>query len=92
MFLNLGLYAAAYDLGIEWAVIKAVSDFGDGSKTATEEWQPFASAMAASVVHNMFQYPDVIRQWPHYKPAHSITAGITISMCPAFWRWIDNSD
>jgi hypothetical protein len=44
-----------------------VSDFADGNKSATKDWQPFASAMAASVVHNMFKYPDVIRQWPHYK-------------------------
>ena len=62
-----GLYAAARDIGVEWGVIKAVSDFGDGSKTATEEWQPFASVMAISVVRNMFQYEDVIKNWPHYK-------------------------
>lgn len=62
----LGLYAAAYDNGLEWAVIKAVSDFADGSKTATEDWQPFASVMAASLVRHMFKYPDVINQWPHY--------------------------
>ncbi|CAB4010928.1 5 -methylthioadenosine S-adenosylhomocysteine nucleosidase-like isoform X16 [Paramuricea clavata] len=61
-----GLYAAARDLGIEWAVIKAVSDFGDGSNSETKDWQPFASVMAASVVHNMFKYSDVIKQWPHY--------------------------
>ncbi|CAB3993156.1 5 -methylthioadenosine S-adenosylhomocysteine nucleosidase-like isoform X16 [Paramuricea clavata] len=62
-----GLYAAAYDLGIEWAVIKAVSDFGDGSKSVTKDWQPFASVMAASVVHNMFKEAHVIKKWPHYK-------------------------
>jgi hypothetical protein len=51
---------------VEWVVVKGVSDFADGTKKATESWQPFASAMAASVVYNMFQYPDVIQQWPHY--------------------------
>ena len=60
--------AAAYDLGIEWAVVKGVSD---RNKSETEDWQPFASAMAASVVHNMFKYPDVIQQWPHYAKAYS---------------------
>jgi hypothetical protein len=71
-FRVLGLYAAAYDLGIEWAVIKGVSNFADGSKKSTEKWQQFATAMAASVVHNMFKYPDVIKQWPHYKKAASV--------------------
>ncbi|CAB4005833.1 5 -methylthioadenosine S-adenosylhomocysteine nucleosidase-like isoform X16 [Paramuricea clavata] len=60
-----GLYAAVYDLGIEWAVIKAVSDFADGSKEKTKLWQPFASAMAASVVY-MFKYPVVLKDWRHY--------------------------
>jgi hypothetical protein len=55
-----------YDLGIEWAVIKAVSDFADGSKEKTKLWQPFASAMAASVVYNMFKYPVVLKDWRHY--------------------------
>ncbi|XP_028392367.1 uncharacterized protein LOC114516940 isoform X1 [Dendronephthya gigantea] len=62
-----GLFAAAYDLGIEWAVIKGVSDFADGSKRATEDWQPFSSTMAASLVYNMFKSPDVTRYWPHYQ-------------------------
>ncbi|CAB3982249.1 5 -methylthioadenosine S-adenosylhomocysteine nucleosidase [Paramuricea clavata] len=61
-----GLYAVAYDLGVEWAVIKAVSDFADGSKEKTKLWQPFASAMAASVVYNMFQYSVVLKDWRHY--------------------------
>ena len=74
----IGLYAAASDLGIEWVVVKGVSDFADGSKTATGDWQPFASAMAASVVHNMFKYSDVTERWPHYKktaPTATSTAG-----------------
>ena len=59
----LGLYAAAYDLGIEWAVIKAVSDFADGSKQMTNDWQQFASVMAASVVYNIFKNPVVLKDW-----------------------------
>jgi hypothetical protein len=65
--LILGLYAAAHELEIEWAVIKGVSDFADGSKQGTGDWQPFASTMAASVVYNMFKYSDVIKHWPHYQ-------------------------
>ena len=53
---------------MEWAVVKAVSDFADGSKEKTEHWQPFASAMAASVVYNMFKYSVVLEDWRHYKP------------------------
>ena len=29
--------------------------------------------MAASVVYNMFKYPDVIKDWPHYKKSGTIT-------------------
>jgi hypothetical protein len=53
---------------MEWAVVRAVSDFADGSKEKTEHWQPFASAMAASVVYNMFKYSVVLKDWRHYKP------------------------
>jgi hypothetical protein len=45
-----------------------VSDFADGSKEQTKLWQPFASAMAASVVYNIFQHPVVLKDWRHYKP------------------------
>ena len=69
---NLGLFAAAYDLRIEWAVIKGVSDFADGSKRATEDWQSFSSTMAASLVYNMFKSPDVTRYWPHYQKTEGI--------------------
>ncbi|CAB4003128.1 5 -methylthioadenosine S-adenosylhomocysteine nucleosidase-like isoform X16 [Paramuricea clavata] len=61
-----GLYAAAHDLGTEWAVIKAVSDLADGSKEMTNDWQRFSSVMAASVVYNMFKYTAVLKDWPHY--------------------------
>ena len=62
-----GLFAAGHELQIEWAVIKGVSDYADGKKKVTADWQPFASTMAASVVYNMFKYPDVIKHWPHYQ-------------------------
>ena len=63
----LGLFAAGHELQIEWAVIKGASDYADGRKKVTADWQPFASTMAASVVYNMFKYPDVIKHWPHYR-------------------------
>jgi hypothetical protein len=63
----LGLHAAAYDLGTEWAIIKAVSNLADGNKEMTNDWQRFASVMAASVVYNMFKHPAVLKDWPRYK-------------------------
>ena len=63
---SLGLYAAAHNHGIEWLVIKGVSDFGDGSKSATNPWRPFASVMAASLVAHMLNDSNVFEKWPHY--------------------------
>jgi hypothetical protein len=62
----LGIYAAANDLKMEWAVIKGVSGFA-GSKEVTEPWHSFASTMAASVVWNMFKNPVVLQYWPRNK-------------------------
>lgn len=62
-----GVYAAAFDLQIEWAIIKGISDYADGTKSNTKAWQSFASVMAASVVHNMLKEPDVLADWPHYR-------------------------
>jgi hypothetical protein len=59
-----------------------VSDLGDGSKSVTKHWQPFASAMAASVVHNMFKQAHVIKNWPHYK---NIDPGMTEGR--GMWKW-----
>ncbi|XP_028398320.1 uncharacterized protein LOC114521945 [Dendronephthya gigantea] len=61
---GVGLYAAAYNLGIEWAVVKGVSSFADGN-VETKKWKQFASVMAASVVYNMFKYPNVSQSWCH---------------------------
>lgn len=58
------MYAAAREHGTEWVVIKGVSDFADGCKQKTNDWQSFSSVMAASVVKNMFKNPDVIKTWP----------------------------
>ena len=59
----IGLLEAVEKIHIQWAVVKAASDFADGSKDLTDSWQRFSSAMAASVVHNIFKN-DVMRKWP----------------------------
>ena len=60
---SVGLFEAIEQYGIQWGVIKAVSDFADGSKDLTEQWQKFSSVMAASVVHNIFKQ-GVMKDWP----------------------------
>lgn len=62
-----GLYTAAHKHGIEWLVIKGVSDFADGSKSSTDSWRPFASVMAASVVFHMLNDTYVFEDWAHYE-------------------------
>lgn len=62
-----GVFAAAHDLKTEWVVIKGISRYADCSATLTEDWVPFASAMAASVVNNILSEPSVFDQWPHYQ-------------------------
>ena len=61
-----GVFSAAHDLKTEWVVIKGVSCYVDGTASLTEDWKPFASAMAASVVKNMLRTPAVFEGWPHY--------------------------
>ena len=62
-----GVFAAAHDLKMEWVVIKGISDYADGSKSETQAWRPFASAMAASVVDNILKVPGLLKDWQHYK-------------------------
>ena len=62
-----GVFAAAHDLKTEWVIIKGVSDYADGSKSKTQAWRPFASAMAASVVANILKVPGLLKDWQHYK-------------------------
>ena len=52
---------------MEWVVIKGISDYADGTASLTEQWKPFASVMAASVVNNILREPVVFAQWPHYQ-------------------------
>ena len=62
-----GLFAAAYDMNIEWVIVKGISHFDDDSDTPDESWKSFASIMAASLVSNMLNDPVVFKEWPHYE-------------------------
>ena len=62
----LGVYAAAHNLQIEWVVVKGISDYADGTKDSTKDWQPYASMMAASLVANVLSQPSVFKDWPRY--------------------------
>ena len=66
-FLLIGLFAAAYDLNLEWVIVKGISHFSDDSNTPDESWKSFASVMAASLVSNMLSDPVVFKEWPHYE-------------------------
>ena len=60
------MYAAAHDLGIEWVVIKGVSDFAGDSKSASDHWRPLSSLMAASLVAHILSDVDLFEEWRHY--------------------------
>ena len=61
-----GLYKAAHKLGIEWIVIKGVSDFADGKKAEGDPWRPFSSLMAASLTAHILSNAITFQDWPHY--------------------------
>ena len=62
-----GLYTAAFDLQVEWLVVKGISSFADGRETTNEKWSEFASANAASLVANILNDDVVFKRWPHYQ-------------------------
>ena len=65
--LFLGLYAAAHDLGIEWVVIKGVSNYAGDNTSASDDWRRFSSLMAASLVAHILRNANVFKKWPHYE-------------------------
>ncbi|XP_022778276.1 uncharacterized protein LOC111319800 isoform X2 [Stylophora pistillata] len=69
-----GVFSAAQDLRMEWVVIKGISNYVDGTASFTEKWEPFASAMAASVVNNILRTPVVFKEWAHYKSSDTARA------------------
>ena len=63
-----GVFAAAYDLNIEWVVVKGIKDYEDDSRSLTaDNWGVFASVMAASVVANILNDTAVFQEWPNYR-------------------------
>ena len=65
-----GVFAAAFDCGIEWLIVKGIADYADGSQLA-ESWPTCASVMAASLVAHILNEPCVFHSWPHYQGNHS---------------------
>ena len=51
---------------MEWAVIKGVADYADGTKSSTKKWKQFASFMAASVTANVL-HPSAFKNIPNYE-------------------------
>ncbi|PFX18326.1 Nucleotide-binding oligomerization domain-containing protein 2 [Stylophora pistillata] len=63
-----GLFTAAFDLGIEWLLVKGIADFADGTDSRSSlHWKRFASVMAASVAFNLIKDPYVFNDWPSDK-------------------------
>ena len=61
-----GLYKGVHNLKMEWAVIKGVADYADGTNSSTDEWKRFASFMAASVTAKVLD-PIAFKKMPNYK-------------------------
>ncbi|XP_078366405.1 NLR family CARD domain-containing protein 4-like isoform X1 [Oculina patagonica] len=68
-----GIFTAAFDDQIEWLVVKGITDYADGTECVSENWSPFASVMAASVVANILSDPVVFRRWRHYEDKSAIS-------------------
>ena len=66
-FLYTGIFAAAFDLQIEWLIVKGISHFEDSAQLNEESWQVFASVMAASLVAHILSDPCVFCSWPHFE-------------------------
>ncbi|XP_044174658.1 5'-methylthioadenosine/S-adenosylhomocysteine nucleosidase-like isoform X2 [Acropora millepora] len=62
-----GLYPFAHDLATEWVVIKGVSDYAGDNKSASDNWRPFSSLMAASFVAHILRNANFFQEWPHYE-------------------------
>lgn len=56
---------AAHDYGIEWVVIKGVSDYAGDDKSDSDPWRPFSSFMAASLVATVLSDVNVLQEWRH---------------------------
>ena len=70
----LGVYTAAHDLEIEWAVVKGISDYAY-DKDSTKDWQPYASVMSASLVDHVLKNPRIFKDWPRYGGGRKYSQG-----------------
>ena len=86
IFPFIGLFAAAYDLNLEWVIVKGISHFSDDSNTPNESWKSFASIMAASLVSNMLNDPVVFKDWPHYEGISHPCSDILLIMTNFLFR------
>ena len=59
------MFAAAYNLKIDWVVVKGIKDYEDDSRS--DNWGNFASVMAASVVANILNDPAVFQEWSNFR-------------------------
>jgi len=69
-----GVFTAAFDDQIEWLIVKGIADYADGAELTTENWSPFASVMAASVVKHITKDSAVFSSWPHCGGNHVLTS------------------
>ena len=60
------IFSAAHDLKIDWVIVKGISGYADGTEER-ENWQTFATVIAASVVANILNQCSIFEDWPHYK-------------------------
>ena len=61
-----GVFVAAYDMKIEWVIVKGVSQFTNDLGPPSNLWKSFACTMAASLVSNMLNDPLIFKNWPHF--------------------------
>ena len=61
-----GVFRAAHELKMEWVIVKGISGYADGTEER-ENWQTFATVIAASVVANILNQCSIFEDWPHYK-------------------------
>ena len=62
-----GLYTAAFDLQVEWLVVKGIDSYADAGESTNEKWSEFASVNAASLVAKILNDDVVFKRWPHYQ-------------------------
>ena len=58
------IFAAAHDGKMEWLLVEGVASDRVGSQSVSNDWNSFASTMAASLVANILCDPYVFQGWP----------------------------